>query len=168
MELVNQLVGRVDKTKPTPICPFFYPLYESKGLLTEDEETDYKAAQELNRYRIIPDRDLESDSEVLRIAGPEPQRVVAHVNQVKRGNRLKQTYRAPDGSPPIWSRGEGSQPNSEGAWPSSPQPSSPPPERPQPKPRSEPEQPEQPEQEETPWVLKPFDPVIKSYKVVKA
>ena len=27
MELVNRLVGRVGKTKPTPICPFFYHLY---------------------------------------------------------------------------------------------------------------------------------------------
>ena len=44
MELVNRLVGGAGKTKPTPICPFLYHLYESKGLLTEDEETDYKAA----------------------------------------------------------------------------------------------------------------------------
>ena len=44
MELVNRLVGRAGKTKPTPICPFLYHLYESKGLLTEDKETDYKAA----------------------------------------------------------------------------------------------------------------------------
>ena len=43
MELVNRLVGGVGKTKSTPICPFLYHLYESKGLLIEDEETDYKA-----------------------------------------------------------------------------------------------------------------------------
>ena len=164
MELVNRLVGGAGKTKPTPIYPFLYHLYESKGLLTEDEETDYKAAQELNRYRITPDWDPESDSEVLQITGLEPPRVVAPVNQVKRGNRKKQTYRALDGSPPTRSRGEGSQPNSEGAGPSSPRPNSPPPERPQLEPRPEPEQ---PEQEEMPWVQKPFDPVIKSYKVVK-
>ena len=48
MELVNWLVGGAGKTKPTPIYPFLYHLYESKGLLTEDEETDYKVAQELN------------------------------------------------------------------------------------------------------------------------
>ena len=57
MELVNRLVGGAGKTKPTPICPFLYHLYESKGLLTEDEETNYKSAQELNRYRISPERD---------------------------------------------------------------------------------------------------------------
>ena len=50
MELVNRLVGGAGKTKPTPIYPFLYHLYESKGLLTKDEETDYKAAQELNQY----------------------------------------------------------------------------------------------------------------------
>ena len=173
MELVNRLVGGADNTKPTPICPFLYHLYESKDLLTQDEETDYKAAQELNRYWITSDRDPELDSEVPRIAGPEPPCVVAPVNQVKRGNMRKQTYRAPDRSPPTRSREEGSQPNSKGAGPSSPRPSSPwpsspPLERPQPEPRPEPEQPEQLEQEETPWVRKPFDPVIKSYKVVKA
>ena len=137
MELVNRLVGGAGKTKPTPICPFLYHLYESKGLLTKDEKTDYKAAQELNRYRITPDRDPESDSEILRIAGLEPQHVVALVNQVRWGHRLKQTYRAPEGSPPTQSRGEGSQSNSEGARPNSPRPmsprpNSPPPEWPQP------------------------------------
>ena len=49
-ELVNRLVGTAGKTKPTPICPFLYHLYESKGLLIEDEETDYRAAEELTRY----------------------------------------------------------------------------------------------------------------------
>ena len=44
MELVNRLEGGAGKTKPTPICPFLYHLYESKGLLTKDEETNYKAA----------------------------------------------------------------------------------------------------------------------------
>ena len=34
MELVNWLVGGAGKTKPTPIYPFLYHLYESKGLLT--------------------------------------------------------------------------------------------------------------------------------------
>ena len=72
MELVNRLVGGEGKTKSIPICPFLYHLYKNKGFLTEEEETNYKAAQELNRYRITPDRDPELDSEVLRIAGPEP------------------------------------------------------------------------------------------------
>ena len=172
MELVNRLVGGADKTKPTPICPFLYHLYESKGLLTEDEKTDYKAAQELNRYQITPDRDPESESEIRLITGPEPNRVATPINHVKRGNWWKQTYRAPDGSPYTRSRGEGSQPNSEGArpmnpWSMSPPPMSPPLERPQPE---QPElrlEPQDPEQEGTPWVLKPFEPVVQSYKVVK-
>ena len=120
MELVNRLVGGAGKTKPTPICPFLYHLYESKGLLTKDEEIDYKATQEFNQYRITPDRDPESESKIRLIAGPEPNHVVARVNQVKRGNRLKQTYLAPEGSLPTRSRGEGNQPNLEGARPMSP------------------------------------------------
>ena len=80
-ELVHQLVGRAGKSKPTPICPFLYHLYESKGVLTEEEEeTDYTMAKELNRYRIMSERDQDSDSGVLRITGPEPQRAPALVN----------------------------------------------------------------------------------------
>ena len=101
------------------------------------------------------------------IAGPEPSRVAVPVNQVKRGNRWKQIYRAPDGSPPTRLRGEGSEPNSEGVQPVSPRPMSPPPERLQPEqPELRPES-QQPEQEGMPWVLKPFEPVVQSYKVVK-
>ena len=44
MDLVNRLVGGADKLKPTPICPFLYHLYKNKGLLTEEEETDYRVA----------------------------------------------------------------------------------------------------------------------------
>ena len=143
VELVNRLVGTVGKTKPTPICPFLYHLYESKGLLTEDMETDYRTAEELTWYRITLDRDPDSESKVLRITGPDPPHVAAPVNQVKRGNRRKQTYRAPDGSPPVQSRGEGSRPNlgspqSEGARPGSPRPGSPPLQQPQPERRPEP------------------------------
>ena len=74
MDLVNRLVGRAGKSKPTPICPFFYHLYESKGLLTEEEETNYRTTQELTRYRITPDRDPGSESEgVIVITAPAPQ-----------------------------------------------------------------------------------------------
>ena len=73
MELVNQLVGGAGKSKPSPIYPFLYHLYESKGLLMKEEEIDYRAAQELTRYRITPDRDPDSESEVLRITAPAPQ-----------------------------------------------------------------------------------------------
>ena len=93
MDLVNWLIGGADKSKPTPIYPFLYHLYENKELLIKEEETDYKAAQELTRYRITPDRDPKSNSEVMRITVPAPQQpTVVLVNQVKRGKRMKQTY----------------------------------------------------------------------------
>ena len=186
MELVNRLVGGVGKAKPTPICPFLYHLYECKGLLTEEEETDYTTAKELNRYKILPERDEDSDSEVLRITGPEPQRASAPVNQVKRGNRVRKGHQAPEGPQPIRSRGEGSRPSSEGgrpvrrplsprpvSRPVSPRPVSPRSVSPQPE-RSQPEQsqpedrPVQPEEGAKPWVRRPFDPVRESYKVVKS
>ena len=124
-ELVQRLVGGVGKSKPTPICPFLYHLYEYKGLLTEEEETDYTTVKELNRYRISPERDQDSNSGVLRIEGPEPQRAPTSNNQVKRGNRFKKSHQTPGLSPPIWSREEGSRPSSEGGRPLSPRPLSP-------------------------------------------
>ena len=169
-ELVQQLVGGAGKSKPTPICPFLYHLYECKGLLTEEEETDYTTAKELNRYRISPERDQDSDSGVLRITGPEPQRAPAPINQVKRGNRFKKSHQTPGLSPPIRSRGEGSWPSSEGGRPLSPRPLSPrpvsprpastQPERQQSEIRPEVEQPE--EEGDKPWVRRPLDPVRES------
>ena len=41
MDLVNMLVGGAGKSKPTPICPILYHLYESQGLYMEEEETNY-------------------------------------------------------------------------------------------------------------------------------
>ena len=102
------------------------------------------------RHRISPQQDPESESEVRLIAGPEPNRVVAPVNQVRRGNWFKQTYRAPDGSPPTRSRGEESQPNSEGGRPMSPRPMSPPLERPQPEQTKLQLESQQPEEQGTP------------------
>ena len=131
--------------------------------MTEDKETDYWVVQELTRYRITLDRDAESDGEseeVQVITVPTPQQpVVVFVNQVKRGNRLKKTYRAPEGSPSVRSKGEGSKP----------QPESPQPEKPQTDPQLEPQQPERPEEDEDqrPWVRKPFFAVVTSYRQVK-
>ena len=119
MDLVNRLVEGAGKTKPTPICPFFYHLYESQGLFIE-EETNYRAAQELTRYRITadpePQSEYESESEVRIITGPAPtvqQPAVVPANRVKQGKKLKHTYRALEGSPPVRSKGEGSRPQPE-------------------------------------------------------
>ena len=177
-ELVQQLVGGAGRAKPTPICPFLYHLYECKGLLTEEEETDYTTAKELNRYEIPPERDEDLDSGVLLITGPKPRRAPAPVNQVKRGNWVRKNRQAPEGSQPFRSRGEGSRPSSKGARlvsrPASPRPVSPRPASPRPvSPRplssqSERLQPERSQLEDRPWVKKPFDPVRESYKVVKS
>ena len=131
-KLVQRLVGAAGKAKPTPICPFLYHLYECKGLLTEEEETDYTMAKELNRYRISPERDEDSDSGVLHITGPEPLRAPAPINQVNRRNWFRKSNQVPGLSPPIRSRGEGSRPRSEGGRPLSPRPPSPTPLSPRP------------------------------------
>ena len=155
-------MGGAGKSKPTFICPFFYHLYESQGLLTDEEETDCWAAQELTRYRITLDRDAESEpeSEGVKIittpASTLQKPAVVPVNQVKQGKRLKQTYMAPKGSPPVRSKGEGSRPQSKRSQPDAPQPNS------QPEP-SQPERPEE-EEEERPWVHKPFTTVVASYR----
>ena len=117
MDLVNRLVGRAGKSKLTSICPFLYHLYEGQGLLTEEEKIDYRATQELTQYRITLDWDVDSDhksEEVQVITTPTPQKpTVAPMNQLKWGKRLKQTYMASEGSPLVWSKGEGSRPQPE-------------------------------------------------------
>ena len=89
MDLVHRQVGGAGKTKSTPICPFLYHLYESQGLLIE-EETEYRAAQELTRYWITldlePKSEYESESEVRIITGPAPtvqQPTIVPANMVK-------------------------------------------------------------------------------------
>ena len=157
-ELVQRLVGGAGKSKPTPICPFLYHLYECKGLLMEEEETDYTTAKELNRYRISPERDQDSDSGVLRITGPEPQRAPAPTNQVKRGNEFKKSHQTLGLSPPIRSRGERSRLSSEGGQPLSPRPLSPKPLSPRPiSPRPASPQPERQQPEIRPEVEQPED-----------
>ena len=54
-DMAHQLAKGVGKPKPTPICPFLFHLYEGQGLLTPDEELDYRTAKEMAGYRIIPD-----------------------------------------------------------------------------------------------------------------
>ena len=177
-ELVQRLVGGAGRAKPTPICPFLYHLYECKGLLTEEEETDYTTAKELNRYEIPPERDEHSDSGVLLITRPELRRAPAPVNQVKRGNRVRKNRQAPEGSQHVRLMGEESRPTSEGAIPvsrpespraASPRPVSPRPASPRPvSPRPLSSQPERLQPKDRPWVRKPFDPVRESYKVAKS
>ena len=52
--------------------------------------------------------------------------------------------------------------------PMSPRPNNPPLDRPQPEQLEQRPEPEQPDEEAKPWVRKPFDPVIKNYKIVKS
>ena len=40
MDLVHKLIGGAGKSKPTPICSFLFHLYNSQGLLTDEEEMD--------------------------------------------------------------------------------------------------------------------------------
>ena len=91
MDLVHRLVSGAGKTKPTPICPFLYHLYESQSLLIEEEETDYRAAQELTWYRITPEPEPESahesEDEVRIITTPAP--LVQQPEALVPANRVK-------------------------------------------------------------------------------
>ena len=62
-DLAQRLTKEVGNPKPTPICPFLFHLYDSQGLLTKEEDTDYKTAQELVGNRITPDSDSRPRSE---------------------------------------------------------------------------------------------------------
>ena len=54
-DLAHKLVAKAGKAKPTPMCPFVFHLYHNRDILIEEEDTDYRAAQELISYRITPD-----------------------------------------------------------------------------------------------------------------
>ena len=53
--MAQRLEKGVGKPKPTPICPFLFHLYEGQGLLTVDEEVDYRTAKEMAGYWITLD-----------------------------------------------------------------------------------------------------------------
>jgi hypothetical protein len=48
--LVVQLAARVGKSRATPICPFFYHLYERKELLKPEEEKQWKIQEAMMKY----------------------------------------------------------------------------------------------------------------------
>ena len=62
-DMVQRLAKGVGKPKPTPICPFLFHLYEGQGLLTAEEELDYRTAKEMAGYRITPDLDSQPGSD---------------------------------------------------------------------------------------------------------
>ena len=141
--MVQRLAKGVGKPKSTPICPFLFHLYEGQGLLTADEELDYRTAQEMARYRLTPDPDSRPGTdkdEPTPTPTPSPR-----PGPSRTPNRMwKSTYRAPSGSPPIRSRG-----------PSSPVSSEPQPREQQPDPHPEvgPE-----------WVDKPFVSIARGFQ----
>ena len=152
-DLAHRLAKGVGKSKPTPICPFLFHLYEGQGLLTANEELDYQTAKEMAGYRITPDPDsqpgTDNDDAVPTLApSPRPEPSSRTPNR-----RRKSTYRAPAGLPPVRSRG-----------PSSPIPPEPRPRAQQPTLRPEPQSEGAQPEEEPEWVEKPFITVTKSIR----
>ena len=106
-DLAQQLEKGVGKPKPTPICLFLFHLYDGQGLLISNEELDYRTVKEMAGYRITPDLDSqlgmdedEPDPTPAPLPRPGPSRTP--------NRRRKSTYRAPNGSPLVRSRGPSS------------------------------------------------------------
>ena len=109
-DLAQRLAAGVGKPKPTPIFPFLFHLYDSQGLLTKEEETNYKTAEKLVGYWITPEPESRSESKYkgranTLVASPVREEPLLILNRLQ---RMKKMYRAPQGSPPVRSRGEGS------------------------------------------------------------
>ena len=105
--MAQRLAKGVGKPKPTPICPFLFHLYEGQGLLTADEELDYRTAKEMAGYRLIPDPDSRpgtDEDEPIPTPAPSPRPGPSQMPN----RRRKSMYRAPSGSPPVRSRGPSS------------------------------------------------------------
>ena len=74
-DLAQRLEKGVGKPKPTPICPFLFHLYNGQGLLTSDEELDYRIAKEMAGYQITPDLDSRpgtNEDEAVPTPAPSP------------------------------------------------------------------------------------------------
>ena len=106
-DMIQRLAKGVGKPKPTPICPFLFHIYDGQGLLTAEEELDYRTAKEMAGYRITPDLDLRprSDEDESALAPAPFPRLGPSRTPTK---RRKSTYKAPSGSPPVRSRGPSS------------------------------------------------------------
>ena len=103
-DMAHQLAKEIGKPKPTSICPFLFHLYKGQGLLTADEELDYRTAKDMARYRITldPNSRLRIDEdEAVPTPAPSPQPGPSRTPN----RRKKSTYRAPAGSHPVRSRG---------------------------------------------------------------
>ena len=141
--MIQRLAKGVGKPKPTPICPFLFHIYEGQGLLTTEEELDYRTAKEMAGYRITPDPDSRPGSdkdEPAPAPAPSPRPGPSRTPTKRR----KSTYKAPSGLPPVRSRG-----------PSSPVP-------PEPQPRQQ--QPENQPEEGPEWVDKPFARIARGFR----
>ena len=100
-DLAQRLAKGVQNPRPTSICPFLFHLYDGQGLLTEDEELNYRTAKEMEGYQITLDLDSRpgSDDEG---ATPTPAASPVQGTPVRTPNRRKKTtYRTLEGSPPV-------------------------------------------------------------------
>ena len=160
-DLAQRLAKGVGKLKSTPICPFIFHLYDSQGLLAEDEELDYRMAKEMAGYQITldPDSRLGNDDE-----GQAPTLATLPVREVPMhtpNRRRKTTYRAPEGSPPVGSGGPASPVQLEQRLQAQLE------QRPLPQPEDQPEPAQPDEEEELEWVSRPFVAVTASLRQVK-
>ena len=121
-DLAQGLAKGIGKPKSTPIFPFLFHLYDSQGLLTEDEDTDYKTAHELTGYRIMLDPDSRLKSKDEGQANSPVASLVREEPSPTPNRRRKQTYQAPQGLPPVRLRGKGSWPQPEHRPQPDPQP----------------------------------------------
>ena len=106
-DMAQRLARGVGKSKPTPIFPFLFHLYEGQGLLTADEAVDYRTVKEMAGYRITLDPDSRpgtDEDEPVPTPAPSPRPGLSRTPNWRR----KSTYRVPSGSPPVRSRGPSS------------------------------------------------------------
>ena len=142
-DMIQRLTKGVGKPKPIPICPFLFHIYEGQGLLTAEEELDYRTAKETAGYRITPDPDSRPGSDEDKPA-PAPTPSLRPGPSRTPTKKRKSTYKAPSRSPPVRSRG-----------PSSPVP-------PEPQPREQ--QLENRPEEGPEWVDKPFASIARGFR----
>ena len=100
-DLAKRLVARAGKAKPTSISSFLFHLYHSQDILREEEDTDYRAAQELTNYKITHDPEPESNpfsgekGETGNASAPNKPSREGPLQGLNQPKQMKHTYRAP-------------------------------------------------------------------------
>ena len=101
----KRLVGDIGKSKPSPITPFLYHLYQAHGWLTNRELDSYDTAKAMSEFEIEdPDEEAgqeEEDSEANTILGEEAKSQWRRQDRKEKDSEIREGSKGVD---PVWNQ----------------------------------------------------------------